>query len=448
MNNVLLGRLKLSRDFFYTLFAVALTLLTVVFSLLLVSVNLKDAGHDSQWYIRMAEGRVSETIEPYSGRFLYPFLAGWLDKSFPLDIGQSFFLLATISLFFFLITNFHIFKKTVELPFLIIPLFFLPSIIWISREIFLPDIFYFFLTALFFLFLFRKMEAMSLVALFLLFLTRESTALLGLIFIIFSWFRSKRALSLVAVVVMLISLYTTGFISDMGEPNVHGLGSFAYLPLKLFYNFSANALGIKLWVNTYAFCEPTIRMALPHLGFLGDIREVGVCGFYPSLPLDTFLALITVFGVAPLVFFYVFFKKIKFILREAPFWLSLAAIYGAAHYFVGIPAGTSVGRIVGYGWPALLLALPLLTKNYFDTDRNFIIKLSLVQFLVAWLPFVIQVIAGYSLAIALFVIQGATGYSLSVALLTALLITPFYVWVFSLLRGQKLADPASLHDKK
>jgi len=293
------------------------------------------------------------------------------------------------SIFLFFVINITILKDVIKSPFLLIPLFFLPFFFNSLRHTFHPDAFYILLTAIFFLLLAHKKEAESLLVLFLLFLTRESTILLGLIVTVVSWIRSKKLLAIVALVVVVISLFTTSAISSIGKSNVHDLGNFSYLVAKLSYNFMANAFGAKLWVNTYTNCEPVIKLALPSLKQLGAIREVGFCGFNFLLPLKTLTVLLTTFGIAPLILFSMLLKKGGQIFKEPPFWLSLALVYGLAHYFIAIPAGTGVVRLVGYAWPAFLLAVPIFMGMFLELNRKLIIKLSAIHLFVAWLPLIV-----------------------------------------------------------
>lgn len=351
---------------------------------------LGSAGHDSQWYIKLSEGRISEVIQPFSGRILYPFLAGIIGKSFSLDASRSFFFLGTASLFLFLLVNVFVIRSTIQMPLLIVPLFFLPYFLEITKELFLPDIFYVFLTAFFFFFLFRGQEGASLIVLFLMFLTRESTILPALILLGLSAWRSKKLFFVGTLFVVVAGVFVTGQIGALGLPNPHRVSGFFYLVLKFTYNFFNNFFGIRLWASTLAQnCEPVFRMALPGWSVFGSIKEAGVCGWNPAAPVDSLLALLTVFGVAPLVLFFIIFKKTKTVLRDAPFWVSFAVLYGIAYYIIGVPAGTGVMRIVGYGWPAFLLAAPFLMKTFWEIDGVFAAKLSFAHIFVAWLPFVL-----------------------------------------------------------
>lgn len=347
-------------------------------------------GGDTEWYIAAAEGRLNEIIEPYSSRFLHPFIAGGLSGFFSLDVHWIFIIMTVTSVFLFFVINIVIIKNNVRSPLLIIPLFLSPYFFTVIRKMFQPDPLYLFLTALFFLLLIYRKEILSIFVLFLLFLTRESTLVLGLLFALLSWWRSKKLLTIAIIVVVIISLFIMSIISNISQPNIHGLQSSAYLALKFGYNFMTNIFGLEIWINTAPLCKPLVVFRLPPFEFLGDVKEIGFCGFNPFLPLQTAIVLLTTFGIAPLVVFYVLAKKLKYILKEWPFWMLLALTYGLANYFLGPSAGSGVQRIVGYGWPAFIMLAPFFVQGFFEIDKTFIIKLVLAQLFVAWLPFIIH----------------------------------------------------------
>ncbi|MDO8752057.1 MAG: hypothetical protein Q7J22_00675 [Candidatus Wolfebacteria bacterium] len=373
-------------------FALVAACVTVLLFALNIFLGPKYGG-DVEWYIAAAEGRWNELIEPYSARFLHPFLVTTLSRILPLDIYQSFSVIAVVSIFLFFLVNIAMLKDTLKRPLLLVPLFFIPYFFDTLRYTFHPDALYLMLTALFFLTLFYKKESLSLVILFLLFLTRESTLLLGIMFMGVSWVRSKKLLALAVLVVMLISLYAVGRVKDVGQPNPHQLSGPIYMASKLSYNFMTNALGIVPWVNTSNRCDPALKISLPPLQSLGDVRAIGVCGFDGSGPARSLITLLTIFGIAPLVLVYVWRKR-KSILKELPLWMLLALIFGVAHFILGVMAGTGVQRLVGYGWPAFLLVTPFVLAAFLRLDKKFLLKLSLVHLFVAWLPLVVQRVAG------------------------------------------------------
>jgi len=381
-------------------FLVAGAILVLLF-LLNVAIGITYGG-DSPWYIAMAEGHFSEIIEPYAGRFLHPFLVGQVSQILSLDIFHSFWIISILSLLFFfgIITVFL--RDTLRSPLLLIPLFLTPYFFNTLREVFQPDAFYIFLTALFLLALFYRKECFALIVLFLLFLSRESTLLLGVIFIIVSWIRSRRLLAVAALIVVIVALFTSGFIRDLGQPNIHHLSSPVYLAMKLSYNFLTNVFGIIPWANTYDTCVPAFRFSLPASFPAGNIHEVGFCGFDFSLPIHSLITLLSVFGIAPLVLFFVLVKRFRFLLRESAFWVVTALSFGFFLYFLGIPAGTGIERIVGYAWPPFVLLAPLFVSSFFLITKRFVLLLSVLHLLVAWLPFIVQRIAHYTLSSGIF----------------------------------------------
>tara|TARA_Y100000310_G_scaffold297489_1_gene330547 strand:- start:10515 stop:11381 length:867 start_codon:yes stop_codon:yes gene_type:complete len=280
---------------YYIILAFVFTAITAVISFPLISTYLEDAGHDSRWYVLLAEGRINEVIEPFSSRILHPAIAGWIDAFLPLNIGESFFVLGIISLFLFLILNSLIIRKITPSPLLIIPLIFIPYLIEVSREFFIPDIFYIFLVSIFFFALYHKKEGISLGILFLLFFARESTILLGLVMLAISLIRKKKKLFIGTLIVIAVSMFISAQLAAPSLSNIHNVGGSAYTVLKLSYNFFNNFFGIKLWASTLAGnCEPVLKVALPEWSLFGSIQEAGVCKWNPSAPLHSLAALLTV----------------------------------------------------------------------------------------------------------------------------------------------------------
>ena len=62
-------------------------------------------GSDIKWYVAMAEGRFSEVIQPFSGRFLQPFITGQISSYLELNLNQSFSIISIISLISFFIAS-------------------------------------------------------------------------------------------------------------------------------------------------------------------------------------------------------------------------------------------------------------------------------------------------------------------------------------------------------
>ncbi|MEK7512755.1 MAG: hypothetical protein AAB601_00985, partial [Patescibacteria group bacterium] len=317
-----------------------------------------------------------------------------LSRHSPLDVHQSFLVVGIISVLVFFSVAATLLKDIIRFPWLLVPLLFLPYLFNVLREVFEPDAFYLALSALLFLFLYRNQEGLSLLSFFLLFLTRETTIILGLLCVATGWFRSRKLLAVGMIVIIGISLFVTGVIKNVGQPNIHNLNSSVYIVLKFSYNLMTNIVGMRPWTSTSGNCSPVFQIHLPPVEALGSIRDIGLCGFDPSLPLKTLVALTTVFGVAPLVLCYLLAKRFRYVLKTLPFWALLALLYGLAFYGIGAIAGTGIERIVGYGWPAFLIITPILLRTFFVTDSAFVVKISLIHLATAWLPFLVYRVAG------------------------------------------------------
>src|SRR3989344_4029728 len=94
-------------------FVAAVALVIIIFVL---SPLVPAYGSDAEWYIALAEGRFGEVIQPFSGRFLQPFLAGLFSSYSNTSIDQSFLIIAIISLIFFFVINAVLFKKMSQPP--------------------------------------------------------------------------------------------------------------------------------------------------------------------------------------------------------------------------------------------------------------------------------------------------------------------------------------------
>jgi hypothetical protein len=103
----------LKKENYIKFFFIAASITIILF--ILNSFWWRTYGGDTEWYIAAAEGHWSELIQPYSARFLHPFLAGSINRLFSLDIHHAFLVVGTVSVFLFVVLNAVIFKKTINL---------------------------------------------------------------------------------------------------------------------------------------------------------------------------------------------------------------------------------------------------------------------------------------------------------------------------------------------
>jgi len=100
--------------------------------------------------------------------------------------------------------------------------------------------------------------------------------------------------------------------------------------------------------------------------------------------LNTFLGLLTNFGIGPVLFVSVIKRNYQCIFHESPVWLLIAMSYGILSYLIGTSIGADVTRLVAYGWPAFWLVTPILMLKYYVLSRRAIINLLIINSLLCW----------------------------------------------------------------
>ncbi|MBI2035438.1 MAG: hypothetical protein HYT12_02005 [Candidatus Liptonbacteria bacterium] len=378
-------------------------------------------GGDVEWYLKIFQGDIQDVIQPFSGRIFFPFLAGMAHYIFGIDAEHSFLFITIAALYLLFLCLAVVLKKILPFSLMLAPLLFMPYFAGISSEYLLPDAFFLFSSTLFFVFLFYNQEIPALLTLFFMFLTRESIILFGLIFLCLSIYKGKRMLALGTFFIIAISIFVTGQINSLGIPNAHNLQSFLYFALKIPYYFFNNVLGISLWSNTLANCDPIYNFALPSWLPLGSIERVGSCGFMPEAMLATFVALLTLLGIMPVVIFYLIRRNFQEIFRRLPFWFIVTVAYGASSYLISIFVTPSAERFIGYAASAFILTVPFLMREFLKINRNLLIKLSAIHMSLAWLPFVLR-LAGWD-------------YAATLQIFIIVIAIAAYLYTFYLLKG-------------
>lgn len=342
---------------------------------------------DDTSYLAMAEGRTSEVASPFSKRVLYPWLCGMLSRHTRLSLPIACMTLNCAAWGLLAYCMAALLQDMIGLSwlsgvFLLTPVFLESLLLG-----YMPELFHTALLALFFLLILRKHQRWALAVLLLAFLTRESTLALCLVCAVISWFRGERRLAWGSIVVLVIGTAAGTWFARFGQPNVHHLPEFVYLPLKVAYNFLRSVLGIMFWSNSMipARSTPTVIWTLPHSLQWGLVRQIGL-SFEWQPPLDTLVSLLTVFGMAPLIFPHLWKKRNLF--KELPLAATVAFWYGLILYCLAPSLGASVFRLVGEGWPLVWIAIPAIAKYLglnLSSPRRII--LAACYLLSAWLPF-------------------------------------------------------------
>jgi hypothetical protein len=251
----------------------------------------------------------------------------------------------------------------------------------------LPDIFWDALLTIFLLCLWRKSYGLAAALLLPLYMAREST-LLVLLCLLVSGIRYLRLRAMVGAILASAAGALAGqYLARGSQGNVHHLPTLVYLLAKVPFNLMKNIFGVQLWLNTLHFTNPPLwTWQVPPWLHLGGIKVVGICSFDPYFPSWTLLSWLGGFGVLPLVLC----KSLRSgQLQEGlnNFFLRFCLLYGLISYLAGPLLGASIYRLVLYGWPAFLLALPLIWPKGVQTQLG----LMIAHLLCGWTAFAVMV---------------------------------------------------------
>jgi hypothetical protein len=375
-----------------------LCLIAVIILILLVTFFAYpyDYNVDSYFYLEMAKGHFNNVVKPFSNRILHPFISGFLTEVIGIKPSISFITIQIISLIVFLTSMFMIQKNRVQNPILVILVIFCPFLITMFQQYYISDLFYTALLLLFFYSLIHHKIWLSFILVFLLQITRESTLLLILIISVVSIYHKNRKLLTGSIVCGIIGMVVVSVISGTGSDNIHHTSNFMYSFAKIIYNSLKNLFGIVLWTNTLAANNPglfthipAVLVGVPDWFPLGSIRSIGIYELNLQFPLTTLLNMLTVFGALPLMFFSVVFRYPKYLSKKSPVYIQVAVWYGLLSYLTGPLVGSSVDRLIGYGWPVFWIVTPMMIKTFFNPNLRFYIRLFAFHFLLYWLPFLL-----------------------------------------------------------
>ncbi|HEY3862488.1 MAG TPA: hypothetical protein VGO59_11410 [Verrucomicrobiae bacterium] len=345
---------------------------------------------DDQSYRAMAEGKSSQVPSPFTKRAFYPWLCRVVSRCAKLSTPVTCMMLNCAAWGLLAYSLAALLEETAGLPWLSAIFLLTPVPLESLLLGYMPELFHMALLALFFLLLLRRRQQWALAILFLAFITRESTLVLCLVCAWIAWARGERRLAWGSLLALVAGTAAGAWFVRLGAPNLHHLPDSAYLVFKVGYNFLQNVLGIALWSNSMvpARSAPSITWTLPHFLQLGLVREVGL-SFQWRFPVDTLVALLTVFGVAPLVFPRTWKNRRAF--RELPVAIQVAFGFGAISYLLGPALGAAIFRLPTAGWPLVWIAIPHLAKHLgLEINSQDRLGLAACYLLVEWIPFVTE----------------------------------------------------------
>jgi hypothetical protein len=305
------------------------------------------------------------TPRPFSWRLLGPsivrILSPWLGTR------TSFAALALASMLVLGIGVTVLAQRSVRYPLAIAAILLLPFEIQSLPTYYLPDLLNAALLAMFILAVASETDLVASILLLFLFLSRESTILVAAVTVVIAIGAHRRTLAIGTIAATLVGVGITHHFAALGPPNVHGWPDFFYLALKIAYHALRN-LGIMIAVpNGAQPCRPEWILTLPGALRTNYLSQLGVCRWDPSQPVTTMTAWLTGFGAGPAVAICCALRFRREILR-APAWTLVAAAYGVLAFVSGPFTGAWVDRLVGYGWPLFLIAIPYLLERVWNWE--------------------------------------------------------------------------------
>ena len=349
---------------------------------------------DAEGYVSIAQGHIEQVHKPFSNRFLHPTFARMIANATGMRIDQAFLLIAVVVVTLFASVVAAILNQTTHSFVLTAALLCTPFLNDVLMLIYLPDLIHAAVTGLFFLLLLRGSYRTSLLVLLMLVLIRESTVLLSMIVVLVS-LRSKKGFALQVIGVTVVGLVITSFVTRRALPNIHGMSEGMYMLLKIPFNFAKNICGAVFVSDTLArlrpTSEPAVTLHLPSWLPLGQLHKAGFSGFSATGPLTTLSTWLTQFGIAPTLVTIEMIRKRRPTLSHTPAWMFIALIYGLFSFYIGPCLGAAVVRLVGYGWPAFLLAAPALLIGRYRIDKRTGVTLLVLQVLTCLLPIFEQI---------------------------------------------------------
>ena len=191
---------------------------------------------------------------------------------------------------------------------------------------------------------------------FPLMVSRESTSLVLVCFLIACWGALRWSDRVVAVISAVAGAAVVSRLAKDAQTNVEHLPQSVYMLAKVPWNFLHNILGVVPWSNVYPkLCTvPAWSMTL----HAGPVRAVGVCGFSGHSWELIAQAMLTSFGLLPLLVAYLWWRRDR--LAKRSLLLRFALLYGTVSLVLAPLLGIWMVHLIGYAWPLFLVALPLL----------------------------------------------------------------------------------------
>ena len=188
----------------------------------------------------------------------------------------------------------------------------------------LPDLWFSMLLAGMLVLIAKERMLLASLMMFPLMVSRESTSLVLVCFLIACWSALRWRDRVAAVVATVAGSVVVSHLAKDAQSNVEHLPQSVYMLAKVPWNFLHNILGIVPWSNVYSkLCgTPAWSMAL----HAGPVRAVGVCGFSGHSWELIAQALLTSFGMLPVLVAVLWWRRDRLATRSL--LLRFTMLYG------------------------------------------------------------------------------------------------------------------------
>ncbi len=342
---------------------------------------------DSTFYMRLAAGET--VLQPFASRQLGALFVGLLARLFPLSLEHAFLLETLLSFAVILSILYGLMLETAAPRWMLIAVALVPFWAGQMQYLVLPDVFYAALLAVLLLLLAQRRMMLAALMMLPLMLARESTSLTLLCFLAATWSSLRWRDRMAAVVAAAAGAVVVGHLTHGAATNVEQLPQAVYILAKVPWNFLRNIVGVLPWSNVNSELCSVPRWSVPL--HYHAVQAVGMCGVSHSGQKFVVTAVLTEFGLLPLLAAYFWWQSLAsgakaprilnalngttevVPLTNAVVPLTRAAVptpnsallrftvlYGAASFVMAPLLGNWIAHLAGYGWPLFFVSLPML----------------------------------------------------------------------------------------
>jgi hypothetical protein len=336
---------------------------------------------DADNYQRLSIGDTSRMMQPFASRQMGALVVHALMRGLHISSYAAWYLEAEIAGAALLAVVYGLMAKTAVPRWMLLALVVVPFWSGQMQYLVMPDLWYSGLLAIMFLLMARRQMLSAALMMFPLMFSRESTTLTLLCFLVAAWSSLRWRDRIAAVLSAGAGTLLVGHLARNSGANVEHLPEMVYILAKVPWNFVRNVIGFEPWSNVNPELCNVPRWSVPLA--IGPLRAVGICRFAISGPLVALQAVMTQFGLLPLLAAFLWWRHRRFAGRSP--LLRFTLLYGAASFLLGPMLGNWILHLVGYGWPLFLVALPLLFNEFAATPRSIKQMLAGVGFFAAHL---------------------------------------------------------------